>query len=330
MSICHPWHLFGFFIQSFGIFLQERLGCTCMVFPVLATLVAKTTHMRKNYMTVTVAALLLLSCSQATNESESKSPAPDTSVQVVKEEKPASARPVHWSYTEEGGPGGWAALTPVYAACGNGKAQSPINIAANTPKGSPDWKLEYKTTSLQIAHHEQMDELINNGHTIQVTPEPGSSLNYAGKVYALKQFHFHTPSEHTIDGKNAPMEVHFVHQSEDKSLAVVGVLVKEGKHNANFDQLIKYLPNAVGEKKTHDSVKIDIAIHVPNEVWAYHYIGSLTTPPCSEDVQWLVLRKNIEMDKEQILAFSSRLKKNNRPTQPLNDRKMTLDDIAAK
>lgn len=286
--------------------------------------------MRNPYLTAATIVALFVSCGQATNQQEAETPAVDTPAQAVKDEKPASARPVHWSYTEEGGPAGWAALTPVYAACGSGKSQSPINIDANTPKGSPNWKLEYKTTSLQIAHHEQMDELINNGHTIQVTPEPGSSLDYAGKVYALKQFHFHTPSEHTINGKNAPMEIHFVHQSDDKSLAVVGVLVKEGKHNANFDQLIKYLPNAVGEKKTHDSVNIDISIHVPKEMWAFHYIGSLTTPPCTEDVQWLVLQKPIEMDKEQILAFSSRLKKNNRPTQPLNDRKMTLDDIAAK
>jgi carbonic anhydrase len=274
--------------------------------------------------------IIILSCGQQNNTDSAEVQQVDTATAAPAASAPVSARPVHWSYSEEGGPAGWAGLTPVYAACGNGKSQSPINILSNTGKGSPAWTLEYKTTKLQVAHHEQVDELINNGHTIQVTPEPGSSLNYGGKVYQLKQFHFHTPSEHTIDGKHAPMEIHFVHQADDQRLAVVGVLVKEGKHNANVDQLIKYLPNAVGEKKTHDSVNIDIALHVPKELWAYHYIGSLTTPPCTENVQWMVLRKYVEMDKAQIEAFSSRLKQNNRPTQPLNDRALSLDDITSK
>lgn len=268
-----------------------------------------------------------LSCGPGENNGTADHTLADTAVAAKQDTLPVSARPVHWSYTEEGGPAGWSGLTPVYAACGNGKTQSPINLETNAAKGSPEWTIEYKTTALQIAHHEHVDELINNGHTIQVTPEPGSVLNYAGKVYHLKQFHFHTPSEHTMNGKNAPMEIHFVHQSDDQNLAVVGVLVYEGSHNANFDQLIKYLPNAVGEKKSHDSIQIDIAMHIPNDLWAYHYIGSLTTPPCTENVQWLVLQKSMEMDKQQIEAFSSRLKKNNRPTQPLNERKLTLDDI---
>ncbi len=230
----------------------------------------------------------------------------------------------------KGGPAGWSALTPVYAACGSGKTQSPIDLLTNTGKGASDWTMEYKTTKLNIAHNEHVEELINNGHTIQITPQEGSYITYAGKVYHLKQFHFHTPSEHTINGKHAPMEVHFVHQSDDKNLAVVGVLVQEGSVNKNIEQLIKYLPNAVGEKLTHDSVNIDIALHVPKNLFAYHYIGSLTTPPCTENVQWLVLRDPVHMSKDQIAAFSSRLKNNNRPTQPLNERIITIDDISAK
>jgi carbonic anhydrase len=277
-----------------------------------------------------ITAVLLLSCGQSGEQKVSESSKADTVAPLTKQDTPVSARPVHWSYSEEGGPAGWAGLTPVYAVCGNGKSQSPINILTNTGKGSPAWTLEYKSTKLRIAHHEQVDELINNGHTIQVTPEPGSALNYGGKLFHLKQFHFHTPSEHTIDGKHLPMEVHFVHQADDQSLAVVGVLVKEGKHNSNVDQLIRYLPNAVGEKRSHDSVDIDISLQVPKDLWAYHYIGSLTTPPCTENVQWMVLKKQVEMDRAQIEAFSKRLKRNNRPTQPLNDRSLTLDDITSK
>ena len=240
-----------------------------------------------------------------------------------------SARPVHWSYTEEGGPAGWGKLSPVYAACDSGKSQSPVDLLSDAPEGSPKWKIEYKTTSLRIAHNQQVDELINNGHTIQVSPEKGSTITYEGKLYELKQFHFHTPSEHTINGKHFPMEIHLVHQADDNSLAVIGVLVMEGKHNKNFDQLIKYLPNVPGEKKTHDSVKIEIGITVPKHLYAYHYIGSLTTPPCSGNVQWMVLKNPIAMSKDQITEFSSRMKNNNRPVQPMNDRTLTIDDITS-
>ena len=275
-------------------------------------------------MLFTIAGVSSCNSNEANKSKEGKT---DTSASTVTTK---SDRPVHWSYSEEGGPAGWGQLSPVYALCGTGKSQSPINLMAGPGKGASQWKVEYKTTSLRIAHNEHMEELINNGHTIQVTPEEGSAITYNGKVYGLKQFHFHTPSEHTVNGKHSPMEIHLVHQAEDKSLAVIGVLVQEGMHNKNFDQLIKYLPNAPGEKKTHDSVDVTIGVLVPKELYAYHYIGSLTTPPCSENVQWLVLRDPISMSKDQLTAFSSRLKNNNRPTQALNERTLTIDDISSK
>jgi len=274
--------------------------------------------------------VLTLSCMLSCNSNQSEKVEATTNDTTSKKASPSSDRPVHWSYSEEGGPAGWAELSPVYALCGSGKSQSPVNILSDAGKGTPAWKMEYKTTKLQIAHNEQMEELIDNGHTIQVTPQEGSTITYGGKIYHLKQFHFHTPSEHTINEKHSPMEIHLVHQSDDKSLAVIGVLVQEGNHNTNFDQLIRHLPNAPGEKKTHDSVNINIGIHVPKDLYAYHYIGSLTTPPCSENVQWLVLKNPISMSKEQVAAFSSRLKNNNRPTQPMNERTLTLDDISTK
>jgi carbonic anhydrase len=270
----------------------------------------------------------ILSCQQQAPKEDTVAEAEDTVVAAPS--KPESVRPVHWSYTEEGGPAGWASLTPVYSSCGNGKIQSPINLISGTSQGTSSWLIDYGTTKLHIAHNEHVDELINNGHTIQVTPQDGSSITYNGKVYHLKQFHFHTPSEHTLNGKHAPMEMHFVHQSDDKNLAVIGVFVREGKDNKTFDQLVKYLPNQPGEKMTHDSVNIDIALHIPKTLSAYHYVGSLTTPPCTEDVQWLVLKEHSTMSKEQIAAFSSRIKKNNRPTQPLNERKITNDELTSK
>ena len=268
----------------------------------------------------------ILSCNSNTT-TESESTTKDTATTQV---APASVRPVHWSYSEEGGPAGWGSLSPVYALCGSGRSQSPINLLVNTGKGTHDWKVEYKTTRLEISHNQHVEELINNGHTIQVTPQEGSTLSYGGRIYHLKQFHFHTPSEHTVDGKHSPMEIHMVHQSDDKSLAVIGVLVQQGSDNKDFDQLVKHLPNTPGEKKTHDSVSINVGIHVPKDLYAYHYVGSLTTPPCSENVQWLVLRTPITMSNEQLTAFSSRLKNNNRPLQPINERTLTVDDIPTK
>jgi carbonic anhydrase len=277
-----------------------------------------------------VGMVIVLACLFSCNSSEKEKTETTTTESASKTTSATSVRPVHWSYSEEGGPAGWGQLSPVYALCSSGKTQSPINLLSGTGKGTPAWKIEYKTTSLNIAHNQHVEELINNGHTIQVTPQEGSTINYNGKIFHLKQFHFHTPSEHTVNGKHSPMEIHLVHQADDKSLAVIGVLVNEGDHNSNFDHLIKYLPNSPGEKKTHDSVSIDIAIHVPKDLYAYHYVGSLTTPPCSENVQWLVLRNPIAMSKEQVAAFSSRLKNNNRPTQPMNERTLTIDDISAK
>jgi len=276
-----------------------------------------------SFLTFVCAGSFLFSCNSESSSKEETKTADSPSAPTPS----ASARPVHWNYSEEEGPTHWAVLTPVYALCGSGKTQSPINLLPDANKGASDWKVEYTTTSLQIGHNENVKELINNGHTIQVTTQEGSSIVYAGKRYELKQVHFHTPSEHTINGKHTPMEIHLVHQSKDDSLAVIGVLVNEGRHNSNFDELIKYLPNAPGEKKTHDSVKINISIHVPKELYAYHYIGSLTTPPCTEHVQWIVLKNPISMDKDQINAFSSRIGINNRPTQSLNGRTLTMDDL---
>jgi len=242
----------------------------------------------------------------------------------------ASARPAHWGYDGEDGPAHWASLSETYNLCGNGTSQSPINIEKSAATGGITWKLDYKPTSLRIAHNEHMDEIIDNGHTIQVTVDEGSTFTFGDKTFQLKQFHFHTPSEHTIDGKNMPMEMHMVHQSEDGSLAVVGVLFKEGTTpNENFKKIISHLPNAKGESKHLKEDSIDLKIHMPADNYAYHYSGSLTTPPCSENVQWLVLRDQVSLSPDQVKAFSSRIGPNNRPTQALNTRKIQLDDLKA-
>lgn len=241
---------------------------------------------------------------------------------------PASARPVHWSYTDEGGPEGWGRLSPAYALCSAGDQQSPIDISIKSIHGGAKWKLDYKSTSLRIAHTEHMDDIIDNGHTIQVTVDEGSVFTFQDKSYNLKQFHFHTPSEHTIDGGHAPMEMHFVHQGEDGSLAVVGVLCKEGSvENPNLAKIIANLPAAKGESKHITDVNLELKFQLPKDNYAYYYEGSLTTPPCSEGVQWLILRDPILVTSAQVAAIFTRIGSNNRPVQALNNRQIRLDQV---
>jgi carbonic anhydrase len=269
--------------------------------------------------------LTFTSCKQNSNAAADAQTSADSTAQA------ASARPAHWSYSEEGGATNWGNLSPAYALCKEGKHQSPVDIVETQVKGAGTWQLNYKSTSLNIAHTEHMDDIVDNGHTIQVSVDEGSTLTYAGKTYHLKQFHFHTPSEHTINGQHMPMEMHMVHQSDDGALAVVGVLIKEGKEaNPNFATIISNFPAAKGESKHITDQHLELDLQMPKDNAAYHYIGSLTTPPCSENVQWLVLHDMLSLSKDQIDAFASRIGPNNRPTQPLNDRFVNADDLTGK
>ncbi|NJN42889.1 MAG: carbonic anhydrase family protein [Flammeovirgaceae bacterium] len=266
---------------------------------------------------------IFVSCSTKQDQAEEQ-----TSADSVAVAAPVSARPVHWGYDGEDGPANWASLSPVYALCGEGKGQSPINIVKSQAKSSATWSFDYKTTSLRIAHTEHMDDILDNGHTIQVTVDEGSTFTFGDKTYSLIQFHFHTPSEHMIDGKNLPMEMHLVHQSDDKSLAVVSVLFEEGKEeNPNLAKMIANFPAAKGESNHITDVNLELKVNMPDHNEAFHYVGSLTTPPCSESVQWLVLGKFRKASAAQIKAFSDRIGPNNRPVQALNERAVESGDI---
>lgn len=232
----------------------------------------------------------------------------------------ASARPAHWGYEGDHGPKYWGALSPAYAIADKGTAQSPIDLGAPGSVISTGWKLNYKTTSLKIAHHEHVTDIVDNGHTIQVTVEEGSTLVTKRNTYALKQFHFHTPSEHTIQGKHFAMEAHFVHQSADKNFAVVAVMFAEGPANENLGKLIANFPRAKGDLRDMPEVKVDLVFHLPKNNAAYAYKGSFTTPPCTEGVEWLVFREPIMASREQLDAFAARLHRNNRPIQQRHGR----------
>lgn len=220
---------------------------------------------------------------------------------------------VHWGYSDNEGPDKWASLCTGFSACA-GANQSPIDIdiaATEQNEGLSPLAFDYKSSATNI---------INNGHTVQFNIDEGSSVTISDKSYQLLQFHFHTASEHTVNGKQYPMEVHFVHKNTDTGFAVVGIFYEEGAENA---LLAKYLANFPKEKGeyTSDST-LELASLLPEKLGYFHYAGSLTTPPCSEVVSWYVLQQPLTASKEQIEAFAAILKNNFRPVQPLNDRKL--------
>ncbi len=235
--------------------------------------------------------------------------------------------PVHWGYGEDDGPMQWAALSPDYATCASGREQSPIDLVAATTGEQAGMSRNYKVASLRIIRHEHIVDVIDNGHTIQINYDEGSTLQIGGASYELKQYHFHSPSEHTIEGQHLPMEMHLVHQSTEGELAVLGVLIEEGDHNPAFEPVWANLPDEVGEEVHHQHVAVNVDDLLPADHKTVRYQGSLTTPPCSEGVSWFVAVEPIELSADQIAAFTSIFQGNNRPVQPLNDRTVSVDRV---
>ena len=217
----------------------------------------------------------------------------------------------HWGYEGEAGPAAWGKEFPT---CGLGKAQSPIDIKGPFEKATQTIKPDYKEGALKI---------VNNGHTIQVNVEPGSKLQIDKESYDLLQFHFHRPSEEKINGKPMAMVAHFVHKSAAGKLAVIGVLLNEGKENPTLKAVWAAAPKAEGAEVTVAGAKMDPAALLPKSLNYYSFEGSLTTPPCSEGVTFYILKSPVPMAKAQIDAFP--FKMNARPVQPLNGRKIVAN-----
>lgn len=235
--------------------------------------------------------------------------------------------PAHWSYDEDGGPQHWADLTPAYAACGAGLNQSPIDLFAVAEGEIVDGGLSQRYGSIELAMRRttQVTDLLDNGHTIQVDAG-GSHIRLNDIELDLVQFHSHSPSEHMVRGRSFPLEIHFVHSSEDGALAVMGVFVIEGEANPELAKVVAHLPEADDELVQPPVVSIDIRRLLPIGVDSarYRYSGSLTTPPCTEGVRWVVFPNPIEASPEQIEAIRSRMPVNNRSVQALNGRLVTL------
>jgi carbonic anhydrase len=218
----------------------------------------------------------------------------------------------HWSYGGEAGPDKWGGLDAADAACSTGGQQSPIDITGAITARQPP---------LKIGWSKRPDTIVNNGHTIQLDFVGGDTLKFGDRSLILRQFHFHHPSEHLVEGKRSAMEAHFVHDAPD-GLAVLGVLMVPGKPNAVFRKIVATMPPEEGAPFPADPA-IDPRGLLPAHRGYFHYEGSLTTPPCSETVDWIVFATPIEVDEADIARFGKLYPMNARPLQQ-RDRRFIL------
>ncbi len=223
-----------------------------------------------------------------------------------------AADKAHWGYSGHEGPEYWGELSPDYATCSSGKNQSPVDLTGMVEGDLPELEVNYKTGG---------GEVVNNGHTIKVNYASGSTIAVDDHFFELKQFHFHTPSENTVEGHSFPMEAHFVHADKDGNLAVITVMYELGENNDELDKAWSQMPQKAGEKEKLEHM-VDASKLIPGDGHEYYrFNGSLTTPPCSEGVAWFVIKQADTASREQIEKFSHVMRHdNNRPVQPVNAR----------
>jgi len=216
----------------------------------------------------------------------------------------------HWTYEGEEGPEHWGELAAEFDMCSKGRNQSPIDLVAHLSPELPELVFEYTKPG-------NLDE-INTGHAIREVVTPGNIIVFHDERYELKQFHFHSPSEHRVNGEAFPMEVHFVHQDQKGNYAVVGLLFEEGETNDLLNELPSFRAER-GEDPGGDPVDFNELITDRTDYFLYN--GSLTTPPCTEGVQWIVLKQPVIASPEQIQHYHDLVGfDNNRPIQPHNSR----------
>ncbi|GAA0267739.1 carbonic anhydrase [Alteraurantiacibacter aestuarii] len=216
-----------------------------------------------------------------------------------------------WEYEGPHGADRWGQLSRDFELCERGIMQSPIDLGGANAMGEMALDIDWRAGPLTM---------LNNGHTVQANFAPGSSITSGGKLFNLLQVHFHTPSEHTVDGEHYPLTAHFVHASDAGELAVVGVMFEEGAANPELQKLVDAAPAQEREAMTVEGASFDPAALLPEDMGIYRYMGSLTTPPCSEGVNWHVVAQPVSASSDQIAAMESIMGMNARPVQLLNGR----------
>ena len=221
---------------------------------------------------------------------------------------------VEWSYEGPTGPANWADLSPSFRTCGEGSRQSPIDLSDAKERRAPRIRTAYTPSAVGLEH---------NGETVELRSDLAQTLYVGGKAYSLVQMHFHSPAEHSVERRIGPLELHFVHQAADGERAVLGALLRRGRHNAEFRLVRRALPRSAGQAARVD-VPVDLEGLLPASRRAYRYAGSLTTPPCSEGIRWMVLEDPLRLSRRQIGAVREIVEGNARPVQPRNGRRLTL------
>lgn len=218
----------------------------------------------------------------------------------------------HWGYKGDSGPKHWGSLKQEFSTCSTGKNQSPINLSQ---------MVEGNLGAINYSYKKGGNQVVNNGHAIQVNYSDGSTIIIDGNYFDLKQFHFHTPSENHINGQSYPLEAHLVHSDSSGNLAVVAVMFEFGQENSFLKTIIENTPTLPGKEHSLES-PLNVAAMLPSNKDHYRFNGSLTTPPCSEGVRWFVLKQPAQVSESQVSRFHQAVGfDNNRPLQALNARK---------
>ena len=220
------------------------------------------------------------------------------------------ARPAAWRYDGEGGPAQWAAMKPEFATCASGRRQSPIDLRDGIRVQLDPVRFDYQPAGFRV---------IDTGHTVQVNVDPGSTIEVGGRRYELRQFHFHRPSEERIDGRAFDMSAHLVHQDGEGRLAIVAVLLEGGSAHPLVQAVWNNLPLEKNEEAPARGT-IELNALLPAERGYFTYMGSLTTPPCSEGVLWMVMKQPVSLSPDQIAIFSRLYPMNARPLQAASGR----------
>lgn len=270
---------------------------------------SRTEITRKSLLIGSAWGLLALTAGCAKNTAGSES-APSTSPSTSPSTNTGNA--AAWSYEGAEGPGEWGELNPAFQTCSTGKAQSPIDIPSGSAKSSSPITLGYASTECEVQ---------DNGHTVELHAASPQSLTVEGKGYTFKQMHFHDPSEHTVQGVRYDAEFHFVHQSDDGALAVLALLAKSGAESTAWAPFIDAAQDSAGGRSIGN---VDLAALFPDSLDHFSYDGSLTTPPCTENVLWLVLETPVEISPAQIGKLRDAHSGTNRPTQQLNGRAVSV------
>lgn len=234
---------------------------------------------------------------------------------------PYTAPEDEYGYKGDLAPRNWAALSPKFALCDAGKRQSPIDVGDVVPGRIESIRYAYQPTTLRVRHTE---------HTLRMDVDPGSTLEVDGVVYEWRELHFHRISEHAVRGRQFPLEAHLVHESDDGRLLIVAAFVKFGDWNRQLMRIQQLAPLERGQASEPSEITFDANqfLGPEDERRFYRYEGSLTVPPCTEGVQWLVLERVLVAGMKQQYHFRRLVHGNYRPIQPHNGRTVSLEPAA--